>query len=94
MVISLLEFPYQLSPGWDNMPDAKKIQPETTGKNDVKRSVQYYKLRKLKDMLKENQRELKDTTDPSSMRSLMEVHVELKKIEMTISKEMGNVIFQ
>jgi hypothetical protein len=24
----------------------------------------------------------------------MEVHVELKKIEMTISKEMGNVIFQ
>jgi len=94
MVISLLEFPYQLSPGWDNMPDAKKIQPETTGKNDVKRSVQYYKLRKLKDMLKENQRELKDTTDPLSMRSLMEVHVELKKIEMTISKEMGNVIFQ
>jgi DNA primase len=93
MVISLLEFPYQLSPGWDKMAEAKKIQPETTGKVDVKRSVQYYKLRKLKDMLKENQRELKETTDHLSMKSLMEVHMELKKIEMTISREMGNVIF-
>ncbi len=92
MVISLLEFPYQLSAGWDKMAEAKKIQPETTGKIDVKRSVQYYKLRKLKDMLKENQRELKETSDPLAMKSLMEVHMELKKIEMGITREMGNVI--
>jgi DNA primase len=93
MVVSLLEFPYQLSPGWDKMLESKKLQPEVSGKLDVKRSVQYYKLRKLKEMLKENQKELKESTDPLSIKNLMEVHVELKKVEMGISKELGNVIF-
>jgi DNA primase len=92
MVISLLEFPYQLSPGWDKMADAKKIEPEKAGKMDVKRSVQYYKLRKLKEMLKENQKELQQTTDGLTLNSLLEVHMELKKIEMGITKEMGTVI--
>ncbi len=94
MVISLLEFPYQLSPGWDKMADAKKIEPEKAGKMDVKRSVQYYKLRKLKEMLKENQKELQQTIDQSLQQSLVEVHMELKKIEMGITKEIGTVIIQ
>jgi DNA primase len=94
MVVSLLEFPYQLSPGWDKMIESKKLQPEVAGKLDVKRSVQYYKLRKLKEMLLENQKELKVSSDPNAIRDLMELHVELKKIEMGISKELGNVIFQ
>ncbi|HSK13643.1 MAG TPA: DNA primase [Phnomibacter sp.] len=92
MVVSLLEFPYQLSPGWDKMLESKKIEPEVAGKLDVKRSVQYFKLRKLKDMLKENQKELRDTKDNDILKGLMEVHVELKKIEMEITKELGTVI--
>jgi DNA primase len=94
MVVSLLEFPYQLSPNWDKMLESKKIKPEVTGKLDVKRSVQYYKLRKLKEMLKQNQKELKENSDPVTIKSLMEVHVELKKIEMGITKELGTVIMQ
>jgi DNA primase len=70
----------------------KKIEPEKAGKMDVKRSVQYYKLRKLKEMLKENQKELQQTTDGLTLNSLLEVHMELKKIEMGITKEMGTVI--
>jgi DNA primase len=92
MVVSLLEFPYQLSPNWDKMLESKKIKPEVTGKMDVKRSVQYYKLRKLKEMQKKNQKDLKEIQDPSLIKSLMEVHVELKKIEMGITKELGTVI--
>jgi DNA primase len=94
MVISMLEFPYQLSPGWDKMLESKKLNPDTTGKIDVRKSVQYYKLRKLKEMLKQNQSELKDNTNPDNIMSLMEVHLELKKIEMNITKELGTVIMQ
>lgn len=94
MVISMLEFPYQLSPGWDKMLESKKINPDVTGKTDVRKSVQYYKLRKLKEMLKQNQSELKENTNPDNITSLMELHVELKKIEMTITKELGTVIMQ
>ena len=92
MVVSLLEFPYQLSPGWDKLAEAKKIEPEKTGRMDVRRSVQFYKLRKLKEMLKENQKELQQTTDQTTLQGLLEVHMELKKIEMGITKELGTVI--
>ena len=94
LVVSLLDFPYQLSPNWDKMLETKKIKPEVTGKLDVKRSVQYYKLRKLKEMLKQNQKEIKENSDHNTIKSLMEVHVELKKIEMGITRELGTVIIQ
>jgi DNA primase len=92
MVVSLLEFPYQLSPEWDKMLDTKKLEPEKVGKIDVRRSVQFYKLRRLKDMLKQNQKDLQESQDPVTINSLLEVHMELKKIEMVITKELGTVI--
>jgi DNA primase len=94
LVVSLLEFPYQISPGWDKMLESKKINADSTGRIDVRKSVQYYKLRKLKEMLKQNQNELKENTDPGMMQSLMEVHVALKQVEMSITKELGTVIMQ
>ncbi len=92
MIVSLLEFPYELSPGWDGMQDSKKINKEETNKNDVKRSVQFYKLRKLKEMLAENQKELQHEKDIQQIRALMELHLQLKKFEMEITKELGTVI--
>lgn len=94
LVVSLLEFPYQLSAGWDKMLESKKISPEVAGKLDVKRSVQFFKLRKLKEMLKQNQEELKQTEDSQTLQGLMEVHVALKQIEMGITKELGTVIIR
>lgn len=92
MVISMLEFPYEVSPGWDKMLESKKLKPEATGKTDVKRSVQFYKLRKLKEMLTENQRDIQTATDSLSLKAALELHMQLKGIEMEITRELGTVI--
>jgi DNA primase len=92
MVISMMEFPYEVSPGWDKMLDSKKLKPEATGKTDVKRSVQFYKLRKLKEMLAENQKDIQTSTDSLSLKTALELHMQLKKIEMEITRELGTVI--
>ncbi|MCU0375601.1 MAG: DNA primase [Chitinophagaceae bacterium] len=92
MVISMLEFPYEVSPGWDKMLESKKLKPEATGKTDVKRSVQFYKLRKLKEMLAENQKDIQTATDSLSLKAALELHMQLKGFEMEITKELGTVI--
>lgn len=92
MVISMLEFPYEISPGWDKMLESKKLKPEATGKTDVKRSVQFYKLRKLKEMLAENQKDIQTAADATSLQASLELHMQLKAFEMEITKELGTVI--
>jgi len=92
MVISMLEFPYEISPGWDKMLESKKLKPEATGKTDVKRSVQFYKLRKLKEMLTENQKDIQAAADATSLKASLELHMQLKAFEMEITKELGTVI--
>lgn len=92
MVISLLEFPYQLSPGWDKMPEAKKIDPEKVGKLDVKSSVHHYKTRRLHEMFEEVFKELKTPSDPKTTRDQQELFQMLKNIEMEMAKKTGTVI--
>lgn len=95
MVISLLEFPYELSPGWDKMLESKKLQPEVTGKIDVKRSVQFYKLRKLKEMMNENQKELQQKDlSAEQIQKLVNLHMKLKGYERDITKELGTAIIK
>jgi hypothetical protein len=43
-------------------------------------------------MLAENQKELQHEKDIQQIRALMELHLQLKKFEMEITKELGTVI--
>ncbi len=119
MVISLLEFPYELSPRWEKMKDGERHLETNDGnavkkhprqlekeeedrqkaiyskmEKDVKNSTDHFRLRKLKHMLEENQLELEKTTDPGQQQSLMKIHIELKKYETDITRELGTVILR
>ena len=121
MVISLLEFPYELSPRWELMKDGErhiektdepvapkkkfKLQEENEEEdrlraiqqrmeNDVKNSTDHFMLHKLKHMLEENQQDLLKTNDPAEQRTLLELHMALKKYETDITKELGTVILR
>ncbi|CAN5528916.1 DNA primase [soil metagenome] len=120
MVISLLEFPYELSPRWELMKDGErhlekdapvvpkkkfKAQEEKDEEDrlkaihqrmekDVKNSTDHFMLHKLKHMLEQNQQELLKTTDPDAQRSLLELHIALKKYETDITKVLGTVILR
>lgn len=92
MVVSLLATPHQISDGWDTKAESKKLDHDKIKKLDIIRSVQFYKLRKLKEMLVQNQQELKLATDPAIQNTLLELHMALKKIEKEITQQLGTVI--
>jgi DNA primase len=95
MAISLIEFPYELSDHWAVMAEGKKKVVEADPAiADVKQSVDYFRLRKLKTMLEDNQKELEKTTDLEEQMTLMQLHIELKKYETDITKGLGTVIIR
>jgi DNA primase len=119
MVISLLEFPYELSPRWELMKDGERHMPQEGAEpkkrseailqkeeedrrkaifqrmeKDVKNSTDHFKLHKLRVMLESNQESLMKATDPDEQRSLLELHIALKKFETEITRELGTVILR
>jgi DNA primase len=92
LVISLLEFPYELSPRWQEMLHGRQKDELEQRIQDSRLSIHYLQLRKLKDMLNQNQKELVAEKDPDIQRQLMEVHLDLKKYERELTAELGTVI--
>lgn len=93
MVMSLLEFPYELSMNWDKKLEGMNINNRDTSHADVLQSVNYFKLRKIKQMLEENQTDMEKATMLEQMQ-MMRVHAELKSIEREITKVLGTVILR
>jgi DNA primase len=94
LVISLLEFPYELSPKWEELIQGKKADEIDQNVKDTTRSVHYFKLRKLKQMLEQNQQDLEREKDPEIQTQLIELHMDLKKFEREITQVLGTVIIK
>jgi hypothetical protein len=61
---------------------------------DVRNSTDHFMLHKLKQMLETNQQDLMQAKDPDKQRSLLELHMALKKYETDITRELGTVILR
>jgi DNA primase len=94
LVISLLEFPYELSPKWEELVQGRKVDEIEKSLKDSQLSVNYFKLRKLKQMLEQNQQELEQEKDPEIQNQLIELHMDLKKFERDITQQLGTVILK
>lgn len=94
LITNLTVSQYELSHRWDEVLENMNILNRDTSHQDVSRSLNYFKLRKLKRMFQENQEELEKAKDFKQQMSLMEVHKALKKIEMQITQELGTVIIK
>ena len=94
LITNLTVSPYELSQRWDEVLENMNILDRDTSHQDVLRSVNYFKLRKLKRMFRENQEEMEQSKNFKEQLCLMEVHKALKKIEMEITKELGTVIIK
>ena len=94
MVISMLEFPYELSARWEKMAEGKRKHEHNFELDETKQSIDFFRLRKLKVMLEQNQNELEKAKDENLQLDLMKVHLMLKQYEMNITKELGTVIIR
>jgi DNA primase len=93
-VVSLLEFPYELSPNWKEHFEGKIFTRDDLYREDIMSTVNYLKLRKVKKMIEENQKDLGKTTSPDEQLVIIQTHQALKQMEMSLLKSLGTVILK
>ena len=94
LIISITMFQFELSHRWDDIMENMHILDRDTSKQDVFASVNYFKLRKIKKMFDQNQKDLEQATDIKEQMKLIEIHKSLKQIEIDLTKQIGSVIIK
>jgi DNA primase len=93
LVANISLSPFELSQNWDEVMESMNIVNRDNSHQDVAMSVNFYKLRKIKKMFDQNQRDMEHATAEEQMR-LIEVHKHLKEIERELAKQLGTVIIK
>ncbi|MEO8110146.1 MAG: DNA primase [Ginsengibacter sp.] len=94
MVVSIIEFPYDISPGWMKNYEMPVPTREDNYKREVISSLSYLELKKIRKLISINEKELEDTTSSEKQIFLIQTHNHLKNMEIKITAEMGMVILK
>ena len=94
LVVSLMEFPYEVSPGWKEHFEMPVPSREDTYKEEVFSTVNYLKLRKVKRLISLNQKDMEYTQNDERLLQLLQTHKHLKEIEIEMTKQIGTVILK
>jgi DNA primase len=84
----------ELSLNWDRVQEGKIVRPEELYKEETFSIINYLKLRKIKRLMDENQRDLEKEHTIDEQMVLLQVHQHLKKTEIELTKQLGTVIFR
>ncbi len=93
LVVTITMFPFELSMRWNEKSDKKNIGV-VDSHDDVFKSIHYFKLRKLKHMFEQNQRDMEESKSFEEQMQLIKVHKELKTMQEALTKQFGTVIFK
>ena len=93
-VVSLMDFPYEVSPFWTGHLEGKINTREDLYKEEILSTVNYLKLRKIKKMIEENQRDFENMKSPQEQLMVIQTHQHLKQMEMELLKNIGTVILK
>jgi len=93
-VVSLLDFPYELSHNWKEHFEGKIFTREELYLEEVKSTMNYLKLRKIKKLIEENQKDLERLHTSEEQIILIQTHQHLKQLEIDLTKQMGTVILR
>ena len=93
-VVSLLEFPHELSPNWKEHFEGKIHTRDDLYKEEIISTVNYLKLRKVKKMIEENQKDLGKASTPEEQMVIIQTHHALKQMEIALLKNLGTVILK
>lgn len=94
LVINLSVQKYELSPNWDAKMEGMKINNRDISRQDVVMSLNYFKLRKIKKMFDENQKDIEKAGSFEEQMELIKIHKVLKDEEQKITRVLGTVIFK
>ncbi len=94
LVINLMDSQTEISTNWAKRFEGKIATREELFREEVISTLSYFKLRKLKKLIDENQRELEKATSNEDQYLFLKTHIALKQEEQQITKQIGTVIFK
>ena len=93
-VVSIMEFPYELSHNWKEHFEGKIFTREDLYKEEVTSVLTYLKLKKIKQLITENQKDLERPHTTDEQLVLIQTHQHLKQMERELLQNMGTVIIK
>jgi len=93
LVMGLFEPEHELSLRWNEKLGIKKIVADMSHQHEVEVSLLYYKLRKIKKMIRQNQDDMEKVNGEEQIQ-LLHIHKHLKDAERELTKIIGTVIFK
>ena len=94
LVVSIMDFNYEISPNWKEHFEGHIPTREDLFKEEVFSTLNYLKLKKIKRLMDENQRDLEKSTITEEQMILVQTHQHLKQMEIELTKQLGTVIFK
>ncbi len=94
LAMQVMDYDYEISHNWKDVYEGKIDTREDLYKEEVFSTVNYLKLRKIKRLMEENQRDLEKTKDLDEQIVLLQIHQHLKQMEIELTKNIGTVIFK
>lgn len=94
LVVTVMDFPYEVSQNWSEHFDGKMPTREDLYREEITSTVNYLKLRKIKRLIEENQKDLAADHTPDEQMMLIQTHQHLKQMEIELTKKLGTVILR
>jgi DNA primase len=92
LVVSILDFPYEVSPNWKDHYEGKIYTRDDLYKEEVLSTLNYLKLRKIKRLIEMNQKDLEKSLTSDEQLMCMQTHRHLKNMERELLEIAGTVI--
>lgn len=93
-VIELMEVGEEISENWKEYYQGEILTRADLYKEEVFSSITYLKLRKIKGLIAENERELEHARDPEEQLLCMKAGMHLKELERDLTRLFGTVIYK
>jgi DNA primase len=94
LAVSLMDTPFELSPNWKEYYEGPMPGREELYKEEVFSCLNYLKLRKIKTLIDENQRDMEKSNQTEEQLTLLQTHQHLKQLEMELTGQLGTVILK
>ncbi len=94
LVVSIMDFNYEISPNWKEHFDGHIATRDDLFAEEVFSTLNYLKLRKIKRLIDDNQKDMEKSTVMEDQMLLVQTHQHLKQMEIELTRQMGTVIFR
>lgn len=92
LVVSIMDFPFEVSENWKTFFEGKISTREELYKEEVQSTLTYLKLRKIHRLMDMNQKDLERSHNQEEQLIFMQTHLHLKKMEKELMGSSGTVI--